>query len=64
MPDGRGDRQKLRREEMIQAIAYIVQTFAVPVTCHVEGGYGSGSAYTGATRENENTLPQVHFDRA
>ena len=40
---GRGDGQKLRREEMIQAIRYIVQTVAVPVTADIEGGYGSGS---------------------
>ncbi|MCU1319209.1 MAG: hypothetical protein JWP98_727 [Edaphobacter sp.] len=40
---GRGDGQKLRREEMIQAIRYIVQAVAVPVTADIEGGYGSGS---------------------
>jgi 2-methylisocitrate lyase-like PEP mutase family enzyme len=40
---GRGDGQKLRREEMIQAIRYIVQTVAVPVTADIEGGYGNGS---------------------
>jgi 2-methylisocitrate lyase-like PEP mutase family enzyme len=40
---GRGDGQKLQRQEMIQAIRYIVQTVAVPVTADVEGGYGSGS---------------------
>jgi 2-methylisocitrate lyase-like PEP mutase family enzyme len=40
---GRGDGQELRREEMIQAIRYIVQTVAVPVTADIEGGYGNGS---------------------
>jgi 2-methylisocitrate lyase-like PEP mutase family enzyme len=40
---GRGDGQKLRREEMIQAIRYIVQTVTVPVTADIEGGYGNGS---------------------
>jgi 2-methylisocitrate lyase-like PEP mutase family enzyme len=40
---GRGDGQKLRREEMIQAIRYIVQAVAIPVTADIEGGYGSGS---------------------
>jgi 2-methylisocitrate lyase-like PEP mutase family enzyme len=40
---GRGDGQKLRREEMIQAIRYIAETVAVPVTADIEGGYGSGS---------------------
>ncbi len=42
---GRRDGQKLRREEMIQAIHNIVQTVAVPVTADIEGGYGSGSAH-------------------
>ncbi len=42
---GRGDGQKLRREEMIQAVRYIVQTVAVPVTADIEGGYGSGSTH-------------------
>ncbi len=40
---GRADGQKLRREEMIQAIRYMVETVAVPVTADVEGGYGGGS---------------------
>ncbi len=40
---GRGDGQKLRREEMLQVIRHIVQTVAVPVTADIEGGYGSGS---------------------
>jgi 2-methylisocitrate lyase-like PEP mutase family enzyme len=42
---GRGDGQKLRRDEMIQAIRYIVQTVAVPVTADIEGGYGNGSTH-------------------
>ena len=42
---GRSDGQKLRREEMIQAIRNIVQTVAIPVTADVEGGYGSGSTH-------------------
>jgi 2-methylisocitrate lyase-like PEP mutase family enzyme len=40
---GVSDGQKLRREQMIQAIRYIVQTVAVPVTADIEGGYGDGS---------------------
>ena len=39
---GRRDGQTLRREEMIQAIRYIVQAVSIPVTADVEGGYGSG----------------------
>jgi 2-methylisocitrate lyase-like PEP mutase family enzyme len=42
---GRSDGQKLRREEMIQAIRHIVQTVAVPVTADIEGGYGNGSTH-------------------
>lgn len=42
---GRGDGQKLRREEMIQAIRYMVQTVTVPVTADIEGGYGDGSPH-------------------
>jgi 2-methylisocitrate lyase-like PEP mutase family enzyme len=42
---GRGDGQKLRRDEMIQAIRYIVQTVTVPVTADIEGGYGNGSTH-------------------
>ena len=42
---GRADGQKLRREEMIQAIRYVVQTVAVPVTADIESGYGSGSTH-------------------
>jgi 2-methylisocitrate lyase-like PEP mutase family enzyme len=41
---GRGDGQKLRRDEMIQVIRFIVQSVEVPVTADVEGGYGTGSA--------------------
>jgi 2-methylisocitrate lyase-like PEP mutase family enzyme len=42
---GRGDGQKLQRDEMIQAIRYIVQTVTVPVTADIEGGYGNGSTH-------------------
>jgi 2-methylisocitrate lyase-like PEP mutase family enzyme len=41
---GRSDGEKLRREEMMQAIRNIVQIVDVPVTADIEGGYGSGSA--------------------
>jgi 2-methylisocitrate lyase-like PEP mutase family enzyme len=40
---GRCDGQMLRRDEMIQAIRYIVQTVDIPVTADIEGGYGIGS---------------------
>src|SRR5262249_171246 len=40
---GRRDGQTLTREEMIRAIRYIVGTVSVPVTAHVQGGYGTGS---------------------
>ena len=40
---GRGDGQKLRRDEMIQMVRYIVETVDVPVTADIEGGYGTGS---------------------
>jgi 2-methylisocitrate lyase-like PEP mutase family enzyme len=40
---GRGDGQKLQREEMIQTIRYITETVAIPVTADIEGGYGNGS---------------------
>jgi 2-methylisocitrate lyase-like PEP mutase family enzyme len=40
---GLADGQSLRRDEMLQAIRYMVQTVAVPVTADIEGGYGSGS---------------------
>lgn len=42
---GRGDGQRLRRDDMIQAIRLIVQTVDAPVTADIEGGYGSGSAH-------------------
>jgi 2-methylisocitrate lyase-like PEP mutase family enzyme len=42
---GRSDGQKLRRDEMIQAIRSIVQTVSVPVTADIEGGYGNGSTH-------------------
>src|SRR5262249_62210652 len=35
--------QRQRREEMVQAIRYVVQAVSVPVTADVEGGYGDGS---------------------
>jgi len=41
---GRGDGQKLRREEMLQAIRSIAQVVTVPVTADIEGGYGAGTA--------------------
>jgi 2-methylisocitrate lyase-like PEP mutase family enzyme len=40
---GRGDGQKLRRDEMIQMVRYIVESVNVPVTADIEGGYGTGS---------------------
>jgi 2-methylisocitrate lyase-like PEP mutase family enzyme len=39
---GRSDGEKLRREEMMQAICNIVQTVDIPVTADIESGYGSG----------------------
>jgi 2-methylisocitrate lyase-like PEP mutase family enzyme len=41
---GRGDGQKVTREEMIQVIRFITRTVEVPVTADIEGGYGTGSA--------------------
>ncbi len=41
---GCGDGQKLRREEMLEAIRRIVQAVTIPVTADIESGYGSGSA--------------------
>jgi 2-methylisocitrate lyase-like PEP mutase family enzyme len=41
---GRGDGQKVTREEMIQVIRFIARSVEVPVTADVEGGYGTGSA--------------------
>lgn len=40
---GRGDGQKLGRDEMMEAIRHIVRTVDVPVTADIEGGYGDGS---------------------
>jgi 2-methylisocitrate lyase-like PEP mutase family enzyme len=40
---GRGDGQKMRREEMLEVVRRIVSTVEVPVTADVEGGYGTGS---------------------
>jgi 2-methylisocitrate lyase-like PEP mutase family enzyme len=40
---GRRDGQGLSREEMIRAIAQLVQSVNVPVTADVEGGYGAGT---------------------
>lgn len=40
---GRCDGEKLRREEMMQAIRNIVRTVDIPVTADIESGYGSGS---------------------
>ncbi|MEO8460992.1 MAG: isocitrate lyase/phosphoenolpyruvate mutase family protein [Dokdonella sp.] len=40
---GRGDGQKLQRDEMIRAIRHIVETVDIPVTADIEGGYGRGS---------------------
>jgi 2-methylisocitrate lyase-like PEP mutase family enzyme len=51
---GRGDGEKLRREEMLQAIRYIVQTVNVPVSADIEGGYGSGS-----TRDVAETVREL-----
>ncbi|MGH7711132.1 MAG: isocitrate lyase/PEP mutase family protein, partial [Gemmatimonadaceae bacterium] len=51
---GRGDGQKLRREEMIDAVRRIVATVTVPVTADIEGGYGTGSA-----RDVEQTVRAV-----
>jgi 2-methylisocitrate lyase-like PEP mutase family enzyme len=40
---GRGDGQKVTRDEMLQVIRAIARTVEVPVTADVEGGYGTGS---------------------
>src|SRR5262249_22530883 len=40
---GRRDGQTLTREEMVQAIRYIVEAVSVPVTADIEGGHGAGS---------------------
>jgi 2-methylisocitrate lyase-like PEP mutase family enzyme len=41
---GRSDGQKLRREEMLQAIGNIVECVRVPVNADIESGYCDGSA--------------------
>src|SRR5215831_18424475 len=41
---GHIDGQKLRREDMIQAVRNIVEAVEIPVTADVESGYGSGSS--------------------
>lgn len=41
---GRGDGQKLQRDEMVQMIRCIVESVDVPVTADIEGGYGTGSS--------------------
>lgn len=40
---GRGDGQKLSREEMVRLVRAIVEAVGVPVNADVEGGYGAGS---------------------
>ncbi len=51
---GRRDGQRLHREEMIQAIRFIVRAVSVPVTADIEGGYGSSS-----TRDVAETVRAV-----
>lgn len=46
---GRGDGQKLRREEMLQVVRRIVECVDLPVTADIEGGYGTGSPQDVAT---------------
>jgi 2-methylisocitrate lyase-like PEP mutase family enzyme len=41
---GRTDGQKLRREEMIQAVRNMVEAVDIPVTADIESGYGSSSS--------------------
>ncbi len=41
---GRSDGQKLKREEMLQAIGNIVAGVHVPVSADIESGYGNGSS--------------------
>jgi 2-methylisocitrate lyase-like PEP mutase family enzyme len=41
---GRGDGERLDREEMIAAVRRIVAVVAVPVTADIESGYGDGTA--------------------
>ena len=40
---GKGDGQRLDREEMLEAVARIVAAVSVPVTADLESGYGTGS---------------------
>lgn len=40
---GRGDGQKLQRDEMLRMVGRIVESVDVPVTADIEGGYGTGS---------------------
>lgn len=42
---GHRDGQRLRREEMVEAIRRIVATVGVPVTADIEAGYGAGSTH-------------------
>ena len=41
---GRSDGQRLRREEMLEAVGRIARAVDVPVTADVESGYGHGTA--------------------
>jgi 2-methylisocitrate lyase-like PEP mutase family enzyme len=41
---GRGDGERLIREEMVEAVHRIVAAVAVPVTADIESGYGEGTA--------------------
>ena len=41
---GRTDGQKLRREDMIQAVRNIVDAVDIPVNADIESGYGNGSS--------------------
>lgn len=40
---GRGDGQKIRREDMIDVVGRIARTVSLPVSADIEGGYGSGT---------------------
>jgi 2-methylisocitrate lyase-like PEP mutase family enzyme len=40
---GRKDGQKLKREEMLQAIGNVVESVKVPVSADIESGYGNGT---------------------
>jgi 2-methylisocitrate lyase-like PEP mutase family enzyme len=46
---GRGDGQRLSREEMIEVVRRIADAVDVPVTADVEGGYGPSPADVAAT---------------